>query len=103
MTFGDFWVGMSQNTEKNRFFSVQGGCIHGCLVCLVRMSKTQICASLEIFVCVAAETRYFPICERICETFQLRGGVNVHENVLSVGGMLCWWSCRFCVVSLTWL
>ena len=36
MTFGEFWMGMSKNTEKNRFFG-SGRCIHGCLVVLVRM------------------------------------------------------------------
>ena len=39
MTFGDCWVGMSKNTEKNSFLG-SGGCIHGCVVVLVRMGKT---------------------------------------------------------------
>ena len=29
MTFGDFWMGISRKTEKNRFFFVQGGAFMG--------------------------------------------------------------------------
>ena len=75
--------------------------------CALMILEIEKKAEFQNFVCVAAETRYFPICERICQNFQLHPsageGVNLHENVVFAGGMLGWWSCCFCIVSLTWL